>query len=786
MKKHSLLLLAVLVSLFITTACVNQNQAKPNGGQSSENITKSVVTVEEAFEIIKQNEGNSSFVLLDVRTNAEYNEGHLKNVMQHDFYATDFDEWLLKLDKEKRFLVYCRTDNRSAKAFNKLKDAQFPRIQYMKGGFTEWANKGYPIEKPEYKKILDVYVTSDKIKTNGAISFNFSVTDLDDNPIRKSSLSLQLLSNNAEIEKKDIVMDDHGKGTHSFDLQAQAKGRYRLVCTAKKDNYEAGCAYYDFEFADQDEAVGGTSGEITLEADITDKLAKKFYNRNIYGYKLYDRTQKLVALGDSVVSGPALVLFISPSCLGCMEKAQTLVKYDLSKITLVPVITSVDENLAKGIEKTEAQLKGLGLESIIPTSLYDSKDALWFSRFKFSTTPKFILINKEGQIKDIIHGSENLKIETVLEKMEKIFNLPKFTNKGAILKQLAEFEKGTSLTIKDQKTTLLSELNSLDTIKQKIDFSYSDYNLILKSFSHNTGSNSLKLTYQIEYKNDAQYKTGIITQDFYGFKKEDGGEGDDLQDEITEMNNILADHGYFNASDIQNITLEEFGEEHIINDCTQYGYKVVVIKIDKNYEENKATLHYYIQKNTNPKVRTENKTCEFSNFLILTEEQKKVKEMLKDFEGVSLNDVNVENSLRLFGKSIAQVELTTYVSSKKEKVKDILNDKPAIVGIGFFGCPGCQQSWRNIAEFKKSHSGFEVIELLTPTPTNKDDFLAYLRANDMEELKDHFYYGYGLPHELKPYSQYVPIFMVVDKEGLIKPAPNNLNVAFKMLKSLIK
>lgn len=787
MRKCNLLLATLLISLLSLTACNQANSKNSNDNKPNKRpdivITKDAVTVEEARIIIKENEGNTSFVLLDVRTNAEYNEGHLKNAVQHDFYSQDFDTWLLSFDKEKRYLVYCRTQVRSKKAFDKLKKAGFKYIQYIEGGFTEWGNKRYEFEKPAYKKVLDVHVTADKIKTNSTINFAFTVTDLNDDPIRKCPLSLQLFLNNTLIESKTITMDDKGKSSFLFDGQSKAQGAYRLVCTATKENYESGVAYYYFDIATQDEMVAGSAEEIKKEADITEKMAVKFYNRNIYGYKAYDKTQKLISLGDLVNNEPALLLFISPSCATCMEKAKDLIEYDLEGIKLIPIITSVDADIAKGISKTEEQLKALGLESIIPIALYDSKDEIWFSRFKFATTPKFILINKEGQIKDIIHGSQTLKITTLIKRMEGLFALPPFIHKAGVLRQLAEFEKGVTVKIKDKETTLLSELNSLDVIKEKIDFPYPDYDLNLTDFAPNVATNSLKLTYYIEYKQARKYKSKTIKQDFYGFKKA----GSDLEDEINEMNNILKDHGFFNITNIPNITLEDFSEEHIINECTSYGYKVVVKRIDKDVAKNEATLHYYIQKMTKQEVRTEDKTHLFYGFLILSENQKKVKEMLKEFEGVSVNDVDIHNTIKFTGKSFADVELTVYLTGEKKKVKDVLNGKPALIGIGYYGCPGCMYSWQAISQQQKQKQGFEVIELLAPVPREekKQDFITYLETNGLNDLKNHFYNYLNVPLDLRLENiTGVPAFMLLDKNGVIQPRPLNLNIAFKMLETL--
>jgi len=777
MKKRIFLIYALLVGVFVMTACNHSNNT-----ETDDSSAKDAVSVEEAFNIIKENESNSQFVLLDVRTKAEYNEGHLKNATQNDFFAPDFYNWLLNLEKEKRYLIYCRTDNRAQKVFNRLKSAKFKHIQYIKGGFTAWANSGYPVERPEYKKVLDVHIQGDKTQTNSTIKFEFIVTDLDNNPIRKSKLSLQVFLDNSKVESADITMDDAGKGVYNFDAQSKAQGAYRLICTAEKEGYQPCDAYYYFDVASQDVAVSGSYSDIKEDADVTAELAKKFYNRNIYGYKVYDRTQRLIALGDVVnKSSPTLVIFMSPLCTGCMDKAKDLFGYDLKGITVIPVITSVDENLAIGIEQTERLLTNLGLSSIIATSVYDSKDEIWFSRFKFSTTPKFVLINKEGQIKDIVHGSENLQIATLITKIETMFNLSPFMNKAEVLKQLAEFEKGTSLAIKDKETTSLSDLNTLDIIKQKIEFSYQDYEPIIEDFSPNILENSLKLTYHIEYKKDRQYKTKRIEQDFYGFKKEGGG----LETEIEEMNNVLKNHGSFDTSNIANITLEEFGSEHVKNDCSNFGYKVVIKRIDKDKAKNEATLHYYIQKKTNEKVRTEDKTYVFSGFRNISDDEKKVIELLKEFEDVSVNEVDVYNTLRFKGNSFAEVSLTVFATGQKVKVKDVLNGKPALIGIGRYSCFWCKNSWRTISDKLKEQQNFTVIELLTELP-NKTEFLNYLTTNRLGNIKNHFYNEKDVPVNLRPIIDGVPAFMILDKEGMIKPMPKNLKVAFKMLKSLTK
>lgn len=471
MRKFSLFLCSLLVSLAIITACNHSNSKdkdKPNPGQNDE-LLKEMVTVQEAKVIIEENKNNENFVLLDVRTDAEFSEGYLvghlpevddsetdlfkkqRGVLHHDRYAEDFASWLSTLDKSKRYLAYCRTDKRSKYAFDILKSLGFKRIQYMQGGYTKWATSGagYKVHRPPYKKAVDVQIVGDKLKTNSTIKFDFLVTNLDDKPLRHAKLSLKVIpyAGGAAIETKEDKTGDDGKFTWTFDATSKAKADYKLVCEvthkdSEGNDYEGVEAYYYFSIADADVAVTGNSNEIKPDKD-DDKgeaRAKKFYNRNIYGYKAYDSDKKIATISEKINPlKPTLMLFISTACGGCMDKAKDLVKYNLDAITVVPILTSVIkyedakkiEEIEKKINEIQNELKNTyGLSELIPNALYDAKDFIWDSRFKFGVTPQFVLINKDGQIKDIIYGgAEGVTMKSILDVMSTKFNLPPFVLK---------------------------------------------------------------------------------------------------------------------------------------------------------------------------------------------------------------------------------------------------------------------------------------------------------------------------------------------------------------------
>lgn len=91
---------------------------------------------------------SGEYTLLDIRTIEEYNEGHLKDAIQKDFYLTDsFTQYLQSLDKNKKYLIYCRSGNRSGKALTQMKRMGFTNVADLEGGIGAWTAANLPLEK---------------------------------------------------------------------------------------------------------------------------------------------------------------------------------------------------------------------------------------------------------------------------------------------------------------------------------------------------------------------------------------------------------------------------------------------------------------------------------------------------------------------------------------------------------------------------------------------------------------------------------------------------------------
>ncbi len=105
------------------------------------------VTPQEAFTLIQNNQTSPEFVILDVRTPEEFAEGHLADATNLDFYADTFRDELNQRDKDKRYLIYCRSGNRSGRTLNIMDELGFREVYNVSGGILRWEAEGLPTVK---------------------------------------------------------------------------------------------------------------------------------------------------------------------------------------------------------------------------------------------------------------------------------------------------------------------------------------------------------------------------------------------------------------------------------------------------------------------------------------------------------------------------------------------------------------------------------------------------------------------------------------------------------------
>ncbi len=105
------------------------------------------LTAENAYKLILANQQNENFQIIDVRTPAEFNAGHIKDSVMINFYADDFASLLQSLDKSKTYLIYCRSGSRSGRTIEMMKTMDFTKVYNLLGGIKSWRSSGLPLIK---------------------------------------------------------------------------------------------------------------------------------------------------------------------------------------------------------------------------------------------------------------------------------------------------------------------------------------------------------------------------------------------------------------------------------------------------------------------------------------------------------------------------------------------------------------------------------------------------------------------------------------------------------------
>lgn len=126
-------LLAVMLSLLtvfsLLPACGEPDQ------QANAHQEETRVLDKEAFAAAIR---RSNAVVIDVRTPAEYEQGHIENAINLNFFDPEFKHKLLELNKRKSYYLYCKNEVRSYRAMEFMKTNEFPQVYILKEGWTGW------------------------------------------------------------------------------------------------------------------------------------------------------------------------------------------------------------------------------------------------------------------------------------------------------------------------------------------------------------------------------------------------------------------------------------------------------------------------------------------------------------------------------------------------------------------------------------------------------------------------------------------------------------------------
>lgn len=86
-------------------------------------------------------------LMLDVREDAEYQEGHVVNALHIPLGQLEQRTKELEKHKNKAIIAYCRTGSRSATASARLHKKGFENVYNLRGGISAWQRDNLPLTR---------------------------------------------------------------------------------------------------------------------------------------------------------------------------------------------------------------------------------------------------------------------------------------------------------------------------------------------------------------------------------------------------------------------------------------------------------------------------------------------------------------------------------------------------------------------------------------------------------------------------------------------------------------
>ncbi len=129
----------VICFLFSCGASPTEQTSSATQGKTPEVEIQKAPFVDLDVDEFKKMMDQPDVVLLDVRTPEETAEGKIEGAIEIDVKAPSFEEKIIALDKEKTYLVYCRSGKRSVTSCNKMADLGFSKLYNLVGGYIAWS-----------------------------------------------------------------------------------------------------------------------------------------------------------------------------------------------------------------------------------------------------------------------------------------------------------------------------------------------------------------------------------------------------------------------------------------------------------------------------------------------------------------------------------------------------------------------------------------------------------------------------------------------------------------------
>ena len=136
------LLLTIIVSLTLV-ACGGNQPVQEQAVAAESGALNLPVNID--APTVEQIRSRDDVLLLDVREDSEYAEGHIPGAVLVPL--GQIPDRLSEIPKDKTVVAVCRSGNRSNQATEFLRQQGFDNVHNMTGGMNSWSQAGYEVAK---------------------------------------------------------------------------------------------------------------------------------------------------------------------------------------------------------------------------------------------------------------------------------------------------------------------------------------------------------------------------------------------------------------------------------------------------------------------------------------------------------------------------------------------------------------------------------------------------------------------------------------------------------------
>lgn len=142
--KQRIFILFLIIIVALISGCGQQATPAPATSANSE-IDLATLPALLDPATVNQLRDRADVLLIDVREQAEYNEGHIPGITL--IPMGEIPGRLAEIPKDKTVVVTCRSGNRSSQVASYLQQQGFTNIHDLQGGIVAWQQAGLPVER---------------------------------------------------------------------------------------------------------------------------------------------------------------------------------------------------------------------------------------------------------------------------------------------------------------------------------------------------------------------------------------------------------------------------------------------------------------------------------------------------------------------------------------------------------------------------------------------------------------------------------------------------------------